>query len=56
MTTIAELAEDRTVEGVYAVARKDRKRTRHGAAYLALELSCHDCSPFLRRSLVGQYS
>jgi len=38
MTTIAELAEDRTVEGVYAVARKDRKRTRTGAAYLALEL------------------
>ena len=38
MTTIAELAEDRTVEGVYAVARKDRKRTRNGAAYLALEL------------------
>jgi 3'-5' exoribonuclease len=38
VTTIAELAEDRTVEGVYAVARKDRKRTRNGAAYLALEL------------------
>jgi len=38
VTTIAELAEDRTVEGVYAVARKDRKRTRHGATYLALEL------------------
>ena len=38
MSTIAELAEDRTVEGVYAVARKQRLRTRKGAAYLALEL------------------
>jgi 3'-5' exoribonuclease len=38
MTTIAELVEDRTVEGVYAVARKDKKRTRNGAPYLALEL------------------
>jgi 3'-5' exoribonuclease len=38
MTTIAELAEDRTVEGVYAVGRKERRRTRNGAAYLALEL------------------
>jgi 3'-5' exoribonuclease len=38
VTTIAELAEDRTVEGVYAVARKERKRTRAGAPYLALEL------------------
>src|SRR5581483_8176794 len=35
---IAELAEDRTVEGVYAVARKQRLRTRNGATYLALEL------------------
>ncbi|HLF68841.1 MAG TPA: HD domain-containing protein [Gaiellaceae bacterium] len=39
MTTIAELAEDRTVEGVYAVTRKERRRTRAGAPYLALELS-----------------
>ena len=39
MTTIAELAEDRTVEGVYAVTRKQRRRTRAGAPYLALELS-----------------
>jgi 3'-5' exoribonuclease len=39
VTTIAELAEDRTVEGVYAVARKERKRTRSGAPYLALELA-----------------
>ena len=38
MTTIAELVEDRTIEGVYAVARKQRRRTRNGAAYLALEL------------------
>jgi 3'-5' exoribonuclease len=35
---IAELAEDRVVEGVYAVANKRRLRTRSGAAYLALEL------------------
>ncbi len=39
MTTIAELAEDRTVDGVYAVSRKERRRTRGGAPYLALELS-----------------
>jgi len=38
MTTISELEEDRTVEGVYAVAKKERLRTRNGAAYLALEL------------------
>ena len=38
MTSIAELAEDRVVEGVYAVARKRRLRTRAGALYLALEL------------------
>src|SRR5205823_600046 len=36
---IAELAEDRVVEGVYAVARKQRLRTRNGSPYLALELS-----------------
>src|SRR5206468_5486903 len=30
--------KDRTVEGVYAVARKDKKRTRNGSPYLALEL------------------
>ncbi len=39
MTTIAELAEDRTVEGVFAVVKKERRRTRAGAAYLALELA-----------------
>ena len=38
MSSIAELAEDRVVEGVYAVARKQRLRTRKGAPYLALEL------------------
>jgi len=38
VTSIAELVEDRTVEGVYAVARKERKRTRNGATYLSLEL------------------
>ncbi|MBA2423966.1 MAG: HD domain-containing protein [Actinobacteria bacterium] len=39
MTTIAELAEDRTVEGVFAVVKKERRRTRAGASYLALELA-----------------
>ena len=39
MTTIAELAEDRTVEGVFAVVRKERRRTRAGATYLAIELA-----------------
>jgi len=38
VSTIAELAEDRVVEGIYAVARKQRLRTRGGSAYLALEL------------------
>jgi 3'-5' exoribonuclease len=38
MMAIAELAEDRVVEGVFAVARKERLRTRGGASYLALEL------------------
>jgi 3'-5' exoribonuclease len=35
---IAELQEDRVVEGVYAVAKKERRRTRTGSDYLALEL------------------
>ena len=35
---IAELAEDRVVEGVFAVARKQRLRTRSGSPYLVLEL------------------
>lgn len=36
--TIAELAEDRVVEGVYAVRLKRRLRTKSGTPYLALEL------------------
>jgi 3'-5' exoribonuclease len=39
VATIAELAEDRTVDGVFAVTKKERRRTRAGAAYLALELA-----------------
>jgi 3'-5' exoribonuclease len=35
---IAELSEDRTVDGVFAVARKRRLTTRKGKPYLALEL------------------
>jgi len=38
LSAIAELTEDRVVEGVYAVARKRRLRTRGGSPYLALEL------------------
>ena len=38
MSAIAELEQDRVVEGVYAVAKKERLRTRAGAPYLALEL------------------
>jgi 3'-5' exoribonuclease len=38
VSTIAELAQDRVVEGVYAVARKRRLRTKSGSPYLALEL------------------
>ena len=38
MSAIAELEHDRVVEGVYAVAKKERLRTRSGAPYLALEL------------------
>jgi 3'-5' exoribonuclease len=39
VSVIAELVEDRVVEGVYAVARKQRLRTRGGSPYLALELT-----------------
>jgi 3'-5' exoribonuclease len=39
VTAIAELVEDGVVDGVYAVTRKERLRTRAGAAYLALELA-----------------
>jgi 3'-5' exoribonuclease len=38
VSAIAELAEEHVVEGVYAVARKRRLRTRGGSPYLALEL------------------
>jgi 3'-5' exoribonuclease len=38
VSAIAELEQDRVVEGVYAVAKKERLRTRGGAPYLALEL------------------
>jgi 3'-5' exoribonuclease len=38
VAAIVSLAEDRVVEGVYAVARKERLRTRSGSPYLALEL------------------
>jgi 3'-5' exoribonuclease len=38
VTTIVELAEDRVVEGVFGVARKQRMRTKAGTPYLALEL------------------
>jgi len=38
VSAIAELEQDRTVEGTFAVARKERLRTRNGASYLALEL------------------
>jgi 3'-5' exoribonuclease len=38
VSVIAELEQDRVVEGVYAVARKERLRTKGGAPYLALEL------------------
>jgi 3'-5' exoribonuclease len=35
---ISDLAEDRTVEGVYAVKAKKKLKTKGGSAYLALEL------------------
>ena len=38
MATIADLVEDRTVDAVYAVARKRRLTTRKGKPYLLLEL------------------
>ena len=38
MSAIFELEPDRVVEGVYAVARKQKLRTRNGSQYLALEL------------------
>jgi 3'-5' exoribonuclease len=38
VSAISQLAEDRLVDGVYAVARKRRLRARSGSDYLALEL------------------
>jgi 3'-5' exoribonuclease len=38
VSAIAELEQDRVVEAVYAVAKKERLRTKGGAPYLALEL------------------
>jgi len=38
VNAIAQLAEERVIEGIYAVTRKQRLRTRNGASYLALEL------------------
>jgi 3'-5' exoribonuclease len=38
VNAIAQLAEERVVEGIYAVASKQRLRTRTGSPYLALEL------------------
>jgi 3'-5' exoribonuclease len=38
VSTIADLAENRVVEGTYAVAKKERRRTRAGSDYLALQL------------------
>jgi 3'-5' exoribonuclease len=38
MTAIRELEADRTVEGTYAVARKERRTAKTGKPYLVLEL------------------
>lgn len=38
MTAISELEQDRTVEGTYAVARKERRTAKNGKPYLSLEL------------------
>jgi 3'-5' exoribonuclease len=38
VSAIADLAADRVVEGTYAVARKERRRTKNGSPYLVLEL------------------
>jgi 3'-5' exoribonuclease len=39
MSAVADLAENRVVDGVYAVLKKEKLRTRAGAPYLALELA-----------------
>ena len=38
MSAVRDLAENRVVDGVYAVLKKEKLRTRSGAPYLALEL------------------
>jgi 3'-5' exoribonuclease len=38
VSAVRDLAEDRVVDGVYAVLKKQKLRTRSGAPYLALEL------------------
>jgi 3'-5' exoribonuclease len=39
VSAVADLAENRVVDGVYAVLKKEKLRTRGGASYLALELA-----------------
>jgi 3'-5' exoribonuclease len=39
VSAVADLAENRVVDGVYAVLKKEKLRTRGGAPYLALELA-----------------
>jgi 3'-5' exoribonuclease len=39
VSAVADLAENRVVDGVYAVLRKQKLHTRSGAPYLALELA-----------------
>jgi 3'-5' exoribonuclease len=39
MTLLSDLVADSALEGVYAVSRKERLKTRAGAPYLALELT-----------------
>jgi 3'-5' exoribonuclease len=39
VSVVADLAENRVVDGVYAVLKKEKLRTRGGAPYLALELA-----------------
>jgi 3'-5' exoribonuclease len=39
VSAVRDLAENRVVDGVYAVLKKQKLRTRNGAPYLALELA-----------------
>jgi 3'-5' exoribonuclease len=39
VSAVADLAENRVVDGIYAVLKKEKLRTRAGAPYLALELA-----------------